>query len=187
MSEETTDLTVEDIVGEAAGASYHTILELWQRILLPLRTERTRRISPQWSNRIVSAYAGMGFAEMAEFRDRYFDKLEQMLQILEASIEEDDEALKQTTAEEDVEHNTARYVQILVDWQKALLLWELEWTSDDPHAAPELAAISEVHKMLFAQEGLTALLDRINLQFTEEDRDRLSMELEDLKNLVGEQ
>lgn len=188
MSDETTiegELTVEDIIGEAKGAGYHTILEIWQKVIAPGRTERHKPIAPQWSVRIITQYPGIGFTDMPQFRDLYFDKIQELEMILEASIEEDPECLTPTTAEEDVEANGARYIRIITDWQKAALLWELGWDPQMPTAAIEVAAISEVHKMFFAQEGLITLLDQINLEFTDENRQALSDELEEMKAAEG--
>ena len=187
MSDETIEgeLTVEDIIGEAKGAGYHTILEIWQKVISPGRTERLKPIAPQWAVRIITQYPGIGFSDMPLFRERYFDKIQELEMILEASIEEDPECLSPMTAEEDVEANGPRYIRIITDWQKAALLWELAWAPDDPDAAIEVAAISEVHKMFFAQEGLITLLDQIKLEFTEEHRQVLSDELEEMKAAEG--
>jgi hypothetical protein len=40
-------LTVEDILAEAEQASYHTILEVWSKVLDPAAEERPRRDDPR--------------------------------------------------------------------------------------------------------------------------------------------
>lgn len=176
------DLTVQDILDDANAAAYHTILEVWREVLKPARAERTKRITPQWANRICTTYREISFADMLEFRDRYFDKITELEGILLAELDGDDECLKFATPEEDVEFNTHHYMNILIDWQKAFLTWELEWDCADPDASIELAAISEVHRMFFDPNGLTALLDQIKFEFTDADRDLLADTLQELRD-----
>jgi hypothetical protein len=174
--------TVEDLVADAAqNVAYHTILEVWREVLKPARVERTKKITPQWANRIVTTYQGLGFADMEDFRDLYFDKIGELEDILAGEIESDDECLNVTTPEEDVEHNGAHYFNVLINWQKTFLTWELEWHPADDLAGVELAAISEVHRMFFDSNGLTALLDQIKFEFTDDDRDLLAAELNALR------
>lgn len=178
---ETSDLTVQDILDEAENAGYHTILEIWREVLKPAEAERTKRITPQYANRICTTYNGVAFEDMPDFRDSYFDKIKQLTAILEAEIEGDDECLKFTTPEEDVEFNSHHYLNVLIDWQRAFLTWELDWDTTHPDAALELAAISETHRMFFDANGLTALLDQIKFEFTDADRDLLASALQDLR------
>lgn len=184
MTEETIEgeLTVEDIIGEASGAGYHSILEVWRSVLTPVHTERLKRITPQWANRICTQYRGIDFADMPDYRELYYDKVEELLQILEVSIEQDPECLNVTSPEEDLETNGTRYKQLLIDWQKAFMLWELDWAPLSQYAAMQIAAISEVHKMFFDQVGLVSLLDQINFIMTDEDQAELAAELQALKD-----
>jgi hypothetical protein len=174
--------TVEDILEQANAAPYHTILEVWREVLKPAKEERWARITPQWANRIITTYNGLSFADMREFRDRYFDKIAELETILLGEIEGDDECLNLTKPEEDVEANSHHYMNILIDWQKTFLGWELAWETASPSAAIELAAISEVHRMFFDPNGLTALLDQIKFEFTDADRDLLASELEAMRD-----
>jgi hypothetical protein len=157
--------------------SFHTILEVWREVLRPAQDSRTERITPQWASRICSKYDRLKFSDMPEFRDRYFGKIAELEDILHAVIASDDECLNQATAEEDVQHNSAHYIQILTDWQIAVLGWELDWDCTDPSAVAELAAISEVHTMFFGDVGITSLLDQIQFEFTDLHRDALGMAL----------
>lgn len=184
MSEETIEgeLTVDDIINEASDAGYHSILEIWRAVLAPAEQEKSRRITPQWANRIVGTYNGIGFDAIPDFRDLYYDRVIELAQILEALIEDDPECLNVTSAEEDIEVNWTRYKQMLIDWQKAFLLWELEWRADRPDAAIQIAAIAEVHKMFFDERGLLGLLDQIKFEFTELDQAELATELQAMKD-----
>jgi hypothetical protein len=174
------DTTVADL-GEAAP-SFHTILEVWAKVLEPARKERSSQITPQWASRICSKYQEMHFSDMPEFRDRYFDKIAELEEILLEVITSDDEALNQTTAEEDVEHNSDNYITVLTYWQIAVLGWELDWACREPWAGAELAAISEVHSMFFGDTGLTSLLDQIQFEFTDMHRDALALALQSFKD-----
>lgn len=181
------ELTVQDILDEAnEAAGYHTILEIWREVLKPAESERTKKISPQYANRICTSYNGVQFADMPEFRDRYFDKIAEMNAILLAEIDTDDECLNLVTPEEDVEANSHHYINILTNWQKAFLIWELAWDCTDDWAEVELASISEAHRMFFDSNGLTALLDQIQFVFTDDDRDALAATLQELRDEAGE-
>jgi hypothetical protein len=174
--------TVDDLMADAAeNAGYHTILEVWREVLAPAKDEAKKKITPQWANRIVTTYSSMFFGDMGDFRDRYFGKIADLEDILLDEIHSDDECLNMTTPEEDAKENAFHYLNVLINWQKAFLSWELDWdfAAHDAHA--ELAAISEVHRMFFDPNGLTALLDQIKFEFTDNDRDLLAAELEDLR------
>jgi hypothetical protein len=182
-----TTLTVQDILDEAGGSEYHSILEVWREILRPAKKERAKPITPQWASRICSAYREINFADMEVFRDRYFDKVDELARILDLEIETDPECLNILSPEEDVEQNSHHYRNLLVDWQKTFLMWELDWRCVHVDAAIELAAISEIHRMFFADQGLTTLLDQIQFQFTDADREHLSATLNELKDdILGE-
>jgi len=188
MSEDTqqSDLTVEDILAEADTAPYHTILEVWREVLKPAAAERTVKIAPQWANRICSTYREVSFRDIPAFRDSYFDKIDELKEILDVEINSDVECFNMTSAEEDVELNSHHYLNLLIEWQKALLEWELEWDCTHPDAATDLAAISEVHRMFFDPTGLTSLLDNIQFEVTDADRDLLTTELETLRSSWGD-
>jgi hypothetical protein len=174
------DTTVADL-GEVTP-QFHTILEVWAKVLEPARKEADAHVTPQWASRICAKYQQMQFADMPEFRDRYFDKIAQLEAILLDEISQDDEALNQTTPEEDAQHNSEHYLAVLTSWQIAVLGWELDWACSEPTAPAELAAISEVHSMFFGDVGLTALLDQIQFEFTDMHRDALALALQSYKD-----
>ncbi len=175
-------LTIEDIIQEAATAAYRPILELWREILKPAATERDEKITPQWAHKIISKYPHINYDDMPDYRDLFYTRLQVFNDIVLAEIETDDECLRHTSAEEDVEHNSHHYLNILVNWQKALLSWELEWDCTHEDAAIDVAATTEIARMFFDSTGIAALLDQINFQFTEESQAYLTAELEELKN-----
>jgi hypothetical protein len=184
MSENTqeTELTVEDILSEANEVAYHTVLELWREVLKPATREASSKITPQWANRVCSSYRELTFADMPAFRDTYFEKITVLAEVLDVEIGSDDECLNMNSAEEDVERNGHHYLNLLVDWQRSFLQWELDWDCTDPNAAVLLAVIAEVHRMFFDSTGLTSLLDSINFEVSDADRDMLAAALEELRN-----
>lgn len=177
----TGDATVQEALEGVDAPTFHTILEVWAKVLEPAHKEADSQITPQWAVRICGKYAEMHYRDMPEFRDRYFAKIAQLEAILLDVISQDEEALKQTTPEEDAQYNGERYITLLTLWQIAVLGWELDWNCEDDYAAAELAAISEVHSMFFGDLGLTALLDQINLEFTDMHRDALALALQSYK------
>jgi hypothetical protein len=176
------DETFEDITAEAGKAPYYTILEVWRAVLHPAAGEKLSRITPQWANRIVNTFQGIKLSDMPRFRDKYFELILELGLALDEEIDGDDECLKHTSAEEDVEHNTGHYLNVLFTWQRIILQRELDWECTSHDAAIELAVLSEVHKMFFSENGLTALLDQINFEFTDSDRQLLASELADMQN-----
>ncbi len=174
-------LTIEDFLEQTAEAKYHTALEIWQEVLKSARLERPKKITPQWANRICTTYHQMTFADMPEFKERYFDKLEELLTVLTIELATDEEALNLTTPEEDAELNAFHYINVLIDWQKVFLQWELDWDPAMLSAPIELAAISEVHRMFFDKTGITSLLDNIPFEFTDEHRELLATTLQQMK------
>lgn len=179
MSEE--QLTVEDIIGDAGEAHYHSILEVWDSILAPVVNERRKPPTAQWSTKVLSKYHGLTYQDMPALQELFYDKIEELHIILRVRIEEDPESLNVHSAEEDIEQNALRYKHILFDWQKAFLLWEIAWEATDPSAAIIIGAMSEVHGMFFGQTGIIALLEQVNFEFTEQDQQELAQEFELLK------
>lgn len=174
------DATIEDLMAEAKGASYHPILQVWREVLRPAHEERNSRITPQWASRLVSTYPGIEYPDVIRFRNLYFSRIVAMLGILEDLIDENPGCLDPTTPEEDVEKNSEHYFQIITDWQIAILQWELEWDCFSD-AAIDIASISEIHKMFFGEQGLTSLLDNIPFEFTDMHRDALALALQEFR------
>jgi hypothetical protein len=174
-------LTVEDIISEAKDNPYTPVLNVWREILEASKEVRKERITPQWASRITSQYSGVYFDAMPVYRDLYYDKIDQLIEVLQTEIDSDDECLKHPSPEEDKEQNSFHYLNIIIGWQKTILSWELDWDCTHIDAAVELAAISEIHKMFFGETGLTSLLDQINFEFNESAQQLLFMELEEIK------
>lgn len=160
---------------------FHPILQVWREILKPARTEATKKITPQWASRIVASYQDVSFAEMKEFQTRYYSKIIELLELLEAEIDSDSDCLTYGSPEEDAAENHGHYISLLRDWQVKFLTWELEWDCEDPHAGVELAAISETHKAFFGQTGVTQFLENIRLEMTEDDQNEVATALEELR------
>lgn len=167
---------------------YYPLLRVFREVLAPAAEEATKKVTPQWANRMVSKYADLHFADMEQLRDLYFGKIEALYQTLLVRIASDEECEKYASAEEDLEHNGGHYKQLLIEWQLQLLTWELEWNCTDQHAAAELASIGEVHSLLFGDQapGLTAHLDTIRFEFTDADQAELATALAELRTSYGE-
>ena len=90
--------------------------------------------------------------------------------VLDNEISTDDQCLTYTEPAEDAKENSHHYKNLLLQWQLMFLQWELEWDPTTPYAAIELGAISEAHKMFFGQTGITAFLDNIGFEYTEDDQ-----------------
>lgn len=174
------ELTVEDIL-EAEQPEYHPLIRVWSEVIASSKEVRKEKINPQWAARVTSAHRQVFYQDMPEYRDLYYDKIDQLAEALQAEVDTDDECFNYTSPEEDIEHNSVHYINILFSWQKVILSWELDWDCTSPSAAVELASIIEVHKMFFGETGLTSLLDQINFEFNEALQEQLFLELEELK------
>jgi hypothetical protein len=170
------DLTEEDV-----EPPYHTVLESWREALKPAKDERTKKVTPQWGSRIVNTYKDVQYNQMDTFSDLYFDLIEELLQILVDEIATDDECLTYSSVEEDIQYNSGHYKELLFAWQLAFLKHELDWDTNSPFAGVKIGVLSEVHKMFFADTGISAHLDSINFVFTESDQAELAQALNDLK------
>lgn len=168
-------------IPEGEVPTFHPVLEVWREVLKPAAAEGTKKVTPQWASRMVSTYARLDYADMEDVRDRYFGKLAELSHILDLEIASDENCLSYSTPEEDAEHNSLHYKQLLIDWQRQFLQWELDWACTEESAVAELAAISEAHKMFFSETGITAYLDNIKFQFTEADSNDLAEALNDLR------
>ena len=183
---EAIEISDEDIAGfiEHHGGempTYHPILHIWRTVLEPAVAEQDAHITPQWANRITSSYRELNFADMVAYQRSYYAKVLRLLELLNEVIASDDDCLTYTSPEEDVEHNAKHYKALLFSWQLEMLGWELDWNCSSETAAVDIAAISEVHKMFFGPTGLTAFLDNIKFEFTEDDQQELAAALQELK------
>lgn len=166
---------------DVPDVQYHSLLEVWRELLTPAGGEATKRVQPGWASRITGMYPQIKMQQMTIFRDNYFSKIEELKHILMLEIENDPDALQHLTPESDAEENRHHYTNLLLQWQMQILSWELNWIADDELSAVELGAISEVHKMFFAETGVTAYLDNIGFQFDELDQADMSVLLNDLR------
>jgi hypothetical protein len=177
------DLSDLEELGVMPGqdATFHPILEVWREVLKPARDELDAKVTPQWANRIVGSYAEMRYADMVQFQRRYYGKIIELLDVLDEEIASDEDCLTYSDPEEDAKENAHHYKNLLLQWQLAILQWELDWDTADALASVEIAAISEVHKMFFGQTGITAFLENIGFEFTEDDQQALGEALAEFK------
>jgi hypothetical protein len=161
---------------------FHTVLEVWREVLKNGPELAKEKVTPQWATKIVSQYSGIGFVDMEDVQTRYFGKIAELANILDIEIKSDKDCLTYTTFEDDKIENAHHYKNLLRDWQLTFLQWELDWETVSHDAAIELCAISEVHKMFFGPTGLTAYLDNIQFEFTEQDQQDLAEALLELRD-----
>lgn len=166
---------------DAEPPTYHTLLQVFRTVLEPAREDQTQRVGPGWASRITQTFPKIELQDMNRFRDLYFAKVLEMLDILEYIISTDDQALGRLDIESDREGNWHHYRNLLELWQAQIVTWEKNWNCEDPDAAIELGAISEVHRMFFGAEGLTAFLDNIGFQLTEADQTEMAEVLNEIK------
>jgi hypothetical protein len=181
---EITDEAIEGFIDNHGGEMppFNPVLRVWREVLAPAAGEADAKVTPQWANRMVTSFQGLEYGQMNVFRDRYFGKILELAALLNEEIDSDEDCLTYHSPEEDVEHNSGHYRNLLTSWQLAILGWEMAWETTDEYAAVELAAISEVHKMFFGPTGITAYLDNIKFEYTEADQQQLAWALQELKD-----
>jgi hypothetical protein len=176
----------DDQPEEGKAPAYHTVLEVWREVLRPAAALSYEKVTPQYASKMLQSYAGLTFASTQELQDRYYQKIQQMADILDLEISGDKDCLSYSSPEEDVAENHTHYKSLLFKWQELLLQWELEWGCGDVDAAVELAAVSEIHKLFFSPTGLTAFLDNIRLELTEDDQEELAELLQEQRDAYTE-
>ena len=177
-----TDEDIEKFLGEDGKApQFHPILAIWKAVLEPAKEEALKPVRPEWALRVCGSYREVTFAQVPAFNQRFYTKVTELLQLLLDEIESDDECLNVHTPEEDLEHNSEHYRNMLFVWQKAVVRWENAWDPADELAGAELASIGEVYRIFFSATGIVQHLDNIKFQFTDSDRMQLAQELEALK------
>jgi hypothetical protein len=194
MNEETPEVTevIEPPLSEVDAADvaklndeepeHRTVLEIWNEVLAGGASEKKARVSPAWASSICARFPQMKIQEFGVFHEKYFEKIDELHQILIYELGADDQALKRRTVKTDAEHNRVHYINIITLWQAAVMQWELNWDFADEHSHIELAAISEAHKFFFGGTGLIAQLDVIEVRFTEDDQNELVAYLEEFKD-----
>jgi hypothetical protein len=169
---------LESMWGEQDEAKYHSILQVWREVMSPENIEANKGWTMQWAVQLCGKYPQLTFDQIPVFHDFYFMLLEDLAQQVRDKIEENEDCLKVANAEEDVAENHQAYKDLLFSWQLRLQEFELAWDPTSETAAAAVAAIGEVQAFFFSDRGLTAHLEVIKLEFTDEDQTELRIALE---------
>lgn len=158
------------VITDAPIPSYNSLLKVFAAVLGGAEEERKSSISPAYAQRITGRYSEIKFADLPRFHDAYFDKIEELHQILLFELSAAGETAEVEDAEEDLAMNSDHYKNLLLQWQLAFQLWELEWSPTSEDAAVDLAATGEAFNMFFGQTGLTQFFGEIGFELTEDDQ-----------------
>ncbi len=175
----------DDTVEEGGSEEHRPLLEVWRELFKPAQVHRHEPVGLQWAVRLKETYPHLTFAQLDEVRKAYFDKLNQLIDILHYEIESDALSLTRRTLEEDATENAHHYKSLLLLWQQCFLLWESEWAATSDTADIDAAVIAEVHKMVFGPMGIVAHLDSINFEFTESDQRDLGDSLQEFDDSLN--
>jgi hypothetical protein len=171
---------------DAEAPSFHPILHVWQQVLQPAEEQSRAPITPDWAQRICSTYLELTFKDMPVFQSLYFQRMQELNQILLDEIDIDEECLTYATAEEDKEFNSGHYRYLLQEWQVQFLKWQMAWDCEQDDAAADLASLGEIHKFFFSDKGITPFLDNIKFDYTEEDQANLVAALDEVTGGTSE-
>lgn len=148
-------------------APKHTVLEVWRELLSNIDKARSERVDPHTANRIVTNWPKLSYADIPAYWSAYYDRLEEIHKILLAEIERDPAALQRV--DNDAEENLEHYLNLLLLWQEAVLLWQREWDVTSPDAALTLAAMADAQTFVLGDKGLVAHLDAAHVALTADD------------------
>lgn len=169
---------LEALYGEQPKAEYHPILQIWRDTMVPESIDANKGITVQWAVQICGAYPQMTYALMPAFHDLYFLYIETMAEMVRAEIATDEDCLKALDAAEDTALNHDHYCNLLRDWQLFLQDQEMDWDPSEVTAPAVVAALGEVQKFFFSDRGLTAHLEAIQFDFSDEDQAELRAALD---------
>ena len=159
---------------DAETAPYNSMLKVYKEVLAPAFEERKAPPTANWSNRMVAQYPCLEYKDVQEVHDRYYNLIIELIDVLHAELDTVPPInLEIDNAPEDMEANRHHYLNLLLNWQLTIHAHELDWRCTDEHAAAEIAAVSETHKMFFGQNGLTEFLAQSGFRFTTEDQSML--------------
>jgi len=177
MTENTlTEQDIADLESLAAESENHTLLEVWREILSNIDEARKEKITPTEAVRIVTAWRHLSVQDVAVYQPLYYDRLDEMRQVLLVEIESDPAALKNT--ENDAEDNHHHYLNLLLQWQLLAQSWGADWDVSSPTSHIDLAAFAEAQNFVLGERGLIGQLEAIGFDFTDEESTALAAELE---------
>lgn len=167
-------------------APYQPIIKVFREVLKPSVEESKKEPTPNWCIQMIGSYPGITYADMPDVQTRFYVIIDELKAVVEYEISEKPDCLSFGDAKTDMSENRTLYLNLLLKWQEVLLSHELEWDASAPWAAAEVAAISEVHKMFFSQNGITAFLHQAGFEFTEADQSDIAEALDAMRGAERE-
>lgn len=181
MNDKTAEFTDQDkadlaSIGIAAEEpKKRTLLATWKEVLSNIEASRDAKIPAKVAMRIVAAWPELHFGDLSRYHELYHQFLLEQRGVFERVLAEYPKAFE--NVEDDAEANRAVYLELLFAWQHQGLLWEHEWSVDDPNAAILVAAIEDAMSFFVGGQGLVGHLESIQFAYDETDRDALAARL----------
>ena len=179
-----TVLTLPDTDGtsdpEPDEAEYHAILKVWQHMLDPEHQNRHRPPTADWCAVMRAKWPFLVFADCGVVQREYFKIFDIGYEILDQIFRDNPETFEVDSREDDIE-NKELYVHFLQEMQRALLVYQSEWSHEDPEAGAKMAALGEAQESILGQKGIASYLGVIQLPFTEEEQLRMDQELQEFR------
>ena len=170
---ETTLPAGDDVIAEQEP---RTLLATWKELLSNIEASRDEPITIQLAARVLANWPKISVQEVAEYFEIYHELLLEMRAAFEIVLAAHPKAIKRV--EDDAEVNRDVYIEILTEWQKTALGWELDWDVTAENAHIQMGAIVDATNFFLSQKGLVAHFDTIQLRFEEADSVALAAELE---------
>lgn len=145
----------------------HTLLESWQALLGVIELAMAEKPDPRMGIRVLGHHPYLKMSEVLDYHLRYHELLLQIRDVLAFEIESDAECLGRL--DDDGKENHHHYLNLLINWQRLVHEWELEWDCGLSDAGITAAAIQDVASFVLGEQGMVAHLEQIDFRFTEED------------------
>jgi hypothetical protein len=168
---------VVDPESAAEEPEYHAVLKVWEHMLDPANQRRNSLPTADWCAIMVARWPFLKFADCTVVQREYFAIFDIGREILAQIKLDNAEAFEITSRDEDVE-NKELYVFFLEEMQRALLVYQSEWSNEDPEAGAKMAALGEAQQGLLGKDGLASYLGVIGLPYTEEEQAAMDQELQ---------
>lgn len=155
----------EGMIAEATKT--HTLLEVWNEMLKSIEVVEAQPIGMQYALRVAANNMQMTIQDVPEYVKLYHACSKELRDILGAEIASDPDCFKRV--EEDGVLNRHHYLNLLIGWQRQIVLWERAWNPADANAHIKVAAYSDVHSFFLGKTGLVSHLDQIGFEYTSDD------------------
>ena len=162
----------------------HSLMEIWEYTLRGGLEASKERITPAMYRQVINVWPQIRPREITSYYKLYYQILEEYRSDIIAHTKP--EHLEEGAGEDDLERFHDDYVALLIDWQKRLCEYEVEWSPESmyPDAYISMAAIADSTNLIFGPQGLTTFLIDRGFTLSEEEQKKLQDSVEEHREEV---